>query len=137
MKLFGVLTRAPIRPPKQPGWRLSLEGFHPIAAPVTFGDLREAEDIIRVLESELEDRYGRPLYTPFETGTREIRPKQAYLTKLPADLVEALPSLRAVADQAKGTPISSAAQPAKVSPGELYRRVDEDRPCLRVGAVCA
>lgn len=49
-------------PEKQAGWRLALEGFHRIDDPVTFAQLRESEDIIRVLESELEDRHGTPLY---------------------------------------------------------------------------
>jgi hypothetical protein len=110
-------------PEKQPGWRLALEGFHPVDEPVTFTEIRANEDIIRVLEAELEDRYGRPLYTPFETGQRAIRPKQAYLTKLPADLVDAFPALVRAANSEL---VPSDALPTNGQVGEEYRRPNEE-----------
>lgn len=66
-------------------------------------------------------------YTPFETGQRAIRPKQAYLTKLPADLVEAFPSLSQAADFATATRGPATAPRPSATPGlgEEYRRPDE------------
>ena len=110
----------------QPGWRLNLEGFHPLSRPVTFQDIRQAEDLIRVLESELEDTFGAPLYTPFETGQRAIRPKQAYLTKFPAELVEAFPPLRQAMARSTGGAPTQQAQPSSLLVGEQYRNVNED-----------
>jgi hypothetical protein len=97
------------------------------SAPYTFGDLRDNEEVIRVLEAELEDRYGKPLYAPFETGNRAIRPKQAYLTKLPAELVSLFPQLQQAAEEARSTATPSpVAAVAGILMGEDYRRPDED-----------
>jgi hypothetical protein len=115
--------RTPLR---QPGWRLTLEGFHPLATPVTFDDLQLAESTVRAIELDLSERHGLPLYTPFETGNRAIRPKQAYLTKFPADLVDAFPALREAVQLAlTDSAVLVGPEPADASPGEPYRRVDE------------
>ena len=108
----------------QPGWRLTLEGAHPIDRPVTFAEIRLAEGELRRIEAELIERYGRPLYTPFEMGTRAIRPKQAYLTKLPADFVGTFPRLGAPG----ATPLEGQGTTAldpSADLGESYREVDE------------
>ena len=75
-----------------------------------------------MLESELEDRFGKPLYTRFETGDRPIRPKQAYLTKLPADLVATFSGLESAGDQRPRGSVSVESGVNEI--GEEYRRPD-------------
>ena len=111
-------------PVRQAGWRLTLEGFYPIESSVTLAQIRAGEDIVRRVESRLEAKHGKPLYTPFETGRRAIRPKPAYLTKLPAEIVESFPSLRAAAEIASRSWQNPVAQELKPA-GAGYRRVDE------------
>jgi hypothetical protein len=113
----GVATE----PILQEGWRLALEGFHPIQPAVSLSDIREAETLIRVVEAELAAGFDSPLYTPFEMGDRITRPKQAYLAKLPSAYLDIFPQL------AVETGVAAEAFPVGVDEplGEEYRRPDE------------
>ncbi len=107
----------------QDGWRLALEGYHLLDNPVTFEQIRQHEGEIRSVEQQLSEVFGNPLYTPFEVGNRPIRPKQAYLVKLPKQYLEVFPSLRS-SDYHGGA--KAPVQPATTHElAEPYRRPNE------------
>lgn len=91
----GTVARdAGIRPYERPGWRLGLEAFSRFGTPVTLSDLRSRQDTIQAIRTQLENTYNESLYFPFESiDKRDLRPTQAYLTKLPAGIVRLFPIL--------------------------------------------
>lgn len=82
-------------PDDLPGYRVPLEGYTKLAAPLTLAELRAARtNLVSLIEAGKAN--GRPaLYFPFELSTRrDVRPMQGYAFKLPASFVEAFPQLR-------------------------------------------
>lgn len=97
-----VARNAGIRPYKRDGWRLGLRETQVIEPAVSLSELRTYQDRIQDIRGKLEGTYGKPLYFPFESiSLRDLRPTQAYLTKLPADIVNLIPSLRRAASEAR------------------------------------
>lgn len=104
-----------------PGWRRSLEGYFPLEGGVISLDaIRDREDDIRRIESDLRHRYGRPTYAPFEVGSRPIHPFPAYLTKMPRSLVMLFPGTAAVAEL---DPLDVSPVPSEEH--RTYRRLNE------------
>lgn len=124
--------RGPVEPYPRPAWRRSLEGPFPLAAPVSMEVLREAEEEIRRVERELRDRYGARtrLYFPFQLSDhRPVRAFQGYITKMPRDLLLAIPGLAEVVEIAEATrPTASQTAPRARSAGigAAYRRPNEE-----------
>ena len=88
-----------IHPHERPGRRLSLHGPVRLSQPLGLGRIRE-------LRPQLEDIRGARPYFPFELGSRELRPLQGYVFKLPAAFLELFPELVEV----PRTPVKSAAR---------------------------
>jgi hypothetical protein len=128
-----VAREANVRPYARPGWRYGLVGTQPIDPPVTLDALRERQDDIQLVRERLEARYHRPVYFPFEPpDKRDMRPTQAYLTKLPAEIVTIIPKLAAVAVAARsirnGPSVRAEGDRAQHLPqlGAEYRPADEE-----------
>jgi hypothetical protein len=61
---------------------------------VTLDAIRRSEPDLRRVRDRLEAERGRPLYFPFEIGTRRpLRTAQGYLFKFPSEAVATLPGL--------------------------------------------
>lgn len=78
-----------IRPHERSGLRVSLEGPFRLSRPVNLARIREVQPELVVMRGD------RP-YFPFELGSRETRPMQGYLFKLPAAFVQLFPEFRDV-----------------------------------------
>lgn len=84
-----------IQPYLRPGWRRGIIDFKQIDEPITLKQIRMAEDKIRQVRHDLETKYGDSLYFPFELSPkRELRPGQAYLTKLPKNIIGSIAALQ-------------------------------------------
>jgi hypothetical protein len=122
--------RGPVAPYPRPGWRRSLDGPFPLSQPVTLRDLQAREDDLARIYSELRERVGGSVYFPFQLSrTRPMRGAQAYLTKLPRAVVEAVPELSEAARLAAQTrPLPSEPAPAvdRTVLGISYREQDEE-----------
>jgi hypothetical protein len=71
---------------------------------------------IRERQGELGDIRGERLYFPFELGSRETRPMQGYLFKLPLSFVELFPELAGVPRFERAAASSVAPEPAASEP---------------------
>jgi hypothetical protein len=79
-----------------PGWRIRLANFTRLQSPITLSDLRGIEPTLRAVKGALAASVSGRLYFPFVfSDRRPMRPTQAYLAKMPADLVAVIPSLAA------------------------------------------
>lgn len=93
-----------IQPYTRPGWRLGLDAFQALSTPVTLEDFRSHHSVIQAIRERLETTCHGGLYFPFElSGTRDLRPTQAYITKLPADVVCLFPEMVEAVQQLDGT----------------------------------
>lgn len=81
------------QPIKQSGYLVPLSGFTRLASPVTLAQLRSAKDAMTTLVASEAAAGNRPLYFPFELGSREVRPMQGYAFKLPASFLKLFPQL--------------------------------------------
>ncbi|MDQ5823898.1 MAG: hypothetical protein M3441_06745 [Chloroflexota bacterium] len=125
---------AGVRPYVRPGRRLGLAGSQPLIDPVTLQDLRANQDQILAIRERLERAHRGSLYFPFELSpNRPLRPTQAYLTKLPVDVVRLFAPLSEAAEQAKLTTTNLSTghrirESANVwsSIGVSYRRANEE-----------
>lgn len=81
------------QPVEQPGYRVPISGFTRLARPVTLARLRGAKDAMAKLVKAETTAGNRPLYFPFELGSRDVRPMQGYAFKLPASFLELFPEL--------------------------------------------
>lgn len=92
------------RPPtgEEDAWEVTLEGYRPLASPLTLDRIRALDIELREVRAGLLATYGNsPLYFPFAiSGLRPIRAAQAYLAKFPAALVDAIPELAELAQVA-------------------------------------
>jgi hypothetical protein len=128
-ELGGTVARlAGVRPYLRLGWRLGLEGTQPLIPEVSLEELRDSQTAIQVIHDQLEEQYGRSLYFPFEMSSRrDLRPTQAYLTKLPSAVLALFPVLSALlARDRSGSTINEQAAPYTADIGTLYRFADED-----------
>jgi hypothetical protein len=99
----GTVGRAAGRATRRPGWLHPLVDFTDLEAPVTLERLREIEPSIRLIRDRLATEIAGPLYYPYAlSDKRPLRTTQGYLVKFPADLVDAIPELRAVLDPENG-----------------------------------
>jgi len=75
----------------RPNWVMPLGGVHYLDAPISLAEIEAMRaDVLRVRE-ELEAERGTPSYFPFtKYGAVNLRAAQAYLTKLPRQLVDLL-----------------------------------------------
>ena len=123
---------AGVQPYSRPGWRLGLAGTSPLVPSVDLQVLRNRQEAIQAVRERLEAQHGRPVYFPFEPPEkRDLRPTQAYLTKLPVDLLALFPALTAAAKEAREA--RAAPSPSEKSPasapivlGSEYRDADEE-----------
>jgi hypothetical protein len=116
-----------IRPYKRPGWRLALENFTELDKSVSLEEFRAREDAIEEMASELEKKYGRPVYLPFALSKRRVlRPAQGYLVKMPRELVLTVPTLRVAADRAEEFARVSARLAESSAVGARYRSANEE-----------
>lgn len=83
-----------IVPHLRDGFRLGLNGYVPLAKPVTKEMLVARRDALFAVRAAVE-QFGRPSRFPFiPYGQTDVRALQGYLTKLPKDLLEVLPELK-------------------------------------------
>jgi hypothetical protein len=87
-------------PEELAGYRIPLDQHRTLPQPLTLEALRGAAATVRAIHDELKARVGGPLYFPFELSDRPIRPLQGYAFKLPADFVDAFPTLGELAGPA-------------------------------------
>ena len=87
--------KAGVTPYTRPGWRAELVDFKPVVSHITLAQLREREGEIQAIRAHLKQEYDGTLYLPFELSRkRPLRPLPAYMTKLPAAVVELFPKLK-------------------------------------------
>jgi hypothetical protein len=112
---------AQVVPHARPGWYFGLEQYERLAVPITLEAIREKEDAMQSLTASLRDEVGKPLYFPFELGTkRPVRPMQGYLFKLPVAFLELFGLEVAPATGAATVPV-----PSVPTLGDDYRPADE------------
>lgn len=70
-----------------------LHGPFYLDEPLQLAEIRALRPKIAEVLATLETKYGKPLYLPFQLRSDGLRAAQGYLTKMPADLVTALPGL--------------------------------------------
>jgi len=76
---------AGIQPHARLGWYLGLEEFTWLSHPIALESVRERVSVLKNMTTSLRERYGDPLYFPFEIADRPLRPMQGYLFKLPKE----------------------------------------------------
>lgn len=75
----------------RPHWVVPLEGYTQLARPITRSEVESIHADVVGLEEELAEIYPRFKYYPFQDyRPNEIRANQAYLTKMPVDLLRLL-----------------------------------------------
>lgn len=123
---------AGVTPYRRPGWRRGLSGGTSLPQPVELATLRNHEQAIRQVYANLSSGIRGSLYFPFElSNSRPLRPTQAYITKLPAALVNLFPTLVASIPSTIGNTSTSAAsnsstiQTTTQSVGTCYRPANE------------
>jgi len=91
----GTVARlAGVQPYIRPGWRLGLDAFQKLNAPLSLTELRSKQGMIQEVRERLQETHTSHLYFPFESlARRDLRPTQAYITKLPAAVVGLFPVL--------------------------------------------
>lgn len=128
----GTRGRARGGPTKGPSWIMQCGGFNPFADAITIEVVRAHEPAVRAVWDVLRTEVAGPLYFPFTFyASGGLRAAQAYLTKFPRALVEALPPLAAFLrdSSAQAVPV-----PAKQSEGAVNVAVGTSRvqdPVLR------
>jgi len=81
----------------RPAWQVPLDKYRDLASPVTLDYLRELEPRLSAVSEELADTIDGPLYLPFAfSDKRPLRTAQAYLAKLPVEIITAIPELQEV-----------------------------------------
>jgi hypothetical protein len=81
--------------PKILCWRVPLGGPRRFKRPITSDSLLPLLDQLMDTRDQLEDTYGKPVYFPFIRYRRaELRARQGYLTKFPAELFDLIPGIR-------------------------------------------
>ncbi len=101
---LGTASRD-VAPSLQPHWFAGLHGPFPLDTWVTRGDLQDHEGRIAEVKAGYEDRFGKPIYSPFQLRSDGLRIAQGYLFKLPASLLPAFPSLQAAGELAEQLPV--------------------------------
>lgn len=83
-----------IKPHSRPGWYVGLENFTLLSEPVSLESVRANRDALTRAVSALKRNISGPLYFPFElSDSRDVRPMQGYLFKLPQSVVSLFPSV--------------------------------------------
>lgn len=127
----GTTARdARVTPYRRAGWRRGLSGGSHLSNAVGLSELRSREPDIRQIYADLSSRITGSLYFPFElSNKRPLRPTQAYITKLPASLVNLFPALVASLSSSVGNPLSTSTitttQPGIQRVGTSYRPANE------------
>jgi hypothetical protein len=115
-----------VAPYSRAGWRRGLQHFTTLQSPVPLAAVRALEDQVMALAASLRAAHGRPTYFPFVPYSGQgLRTAQAYMTKLPATLVEllGLPAparLPLLLDELRPVPAAS------TELGAPYRPADEE-----------
>lgn len=121
---------SPVAPYPREGLWYGLHGPFPLDDPLTLTELRDGESLIAKVHADLERTHGKPLYFPFQLRGDGLRAAQGYLTKMPVVLVDALPKLPDLLDDA---PVSFPVPPyglgrpstgAGLQPGEHFSSAD-------------
>jgi hypothetical protein len=111
---------AGIKPHPRPGWYVGIEDYRPLREPVTLEQMRAASAVLESGVASLRSQVGDPLYFPLELSrSRQLRPMQGYMFKLPRFFVELFPALTA---ELRGHVGRGAVRPIYSS---AYRRADE------------
>ncbi|MEV4544542.1 protein NO VEIN domain-containing protein [Micromonospora echinaurantiaca] len=105
-----------------------MTGYTPLPAPVDQTAFQQAEAALRQIKQKLDETYQGPLYFPFAFyANRPVRVMQAYLVKLPAAILEAVPELADVPRfrpsrlvRSTPRPASGAVQKAEARSGSGY-----------------
>jgi hypothetical protein len=84
---------APVEPYPREGLWHGLHGPFYLDEPLTLTEVRSLESPVVDVLAELEAKHGKPLYFPFQHRTDGLRAAQGYLMKMPLDLVDVLPRL--------------------------------------------
>lgn len=118
------------KPYLRPGWRRGLDGPYWLNTYLTLQDIRQAQESLQLLRDTLVEKFGTPLYFPFELSKkRDLRPTQFYITKIPFELLQLFPSLYEVAqiaDDSNPTPIVPYPMITAQELGYDYRNAAED-----------
>jgi len=87
------------KPTELPGYKVPLEDYTELGAPLPLAALRAAKSDLVALVATLPPG---PKYFPFELSDRPVRPLQGYAFKLPAAFVQAFPALQLFSPAHKG-----------------------------------
>jgi hypothetical protein len=116
----------PVPPYPRPGLWHGLHGPFPLPEPLTREELRDAEAEIREIRDAVAAANPGSLYYPFQLRKDGLRAAQGYLSKMPAELVAALPKLAAVAADAAPPPEVPTAGTPLADLGADYVPADEE-----------
>lgn len=94
---------APVEPYAREGLWHGLHGPFCLDEPLNLAEIRSLEASVIDVLAKLEAKHGKPLYFPFQLRTDGLRAAQGYLMKMPLDLVDALPKLPDLLDDATAT----------------------------------
>jgi len=98
----GTVGRARGVPTRGPSWLMPLDDYDDLPQPIGQDRLRTLATEVRKTRDGLADRFGASLYFPFAlSDKRPLRTAQGYLTKFPAQLVNVIPELSAIFDEAE------------------------------------
>lgn len=118
----------PVPPYPRKGLWHGLHGPFRLDDPLTLGELRQHESLIARVVAKLNGSHGKPLYLPFQLRGDGLRAAQGYLTKMPAELIEVLPKLPHLLDDAPAAFPPPRAIPTGTDPGQIYNRASIAAP---------
>lgn len=106
-------------------WSVSLNQFAILEVPITIGHLRAKVAEVSAVAESLLQTFGAPTYFPFSypKSKQLMLPKDGYMTKFPASLVDLFPSLRAHLGRHSVDPEPSSS--AGFEPNPIVRRALE------------
>ena len=114
--------RGPVEPYWRPGFRIGLEGPYDLPEPVTLDRLRKLESAVAGVRDDLNANVRGTTYFPFAIRKDGLRGTQAYLTKFPRALFDAIPELRDLPAAVNAT----APQPGNPAPSASATQLGED-----------
>lgn len=92
-------------------WVVALKDFAPLRVPVYLSRVRALEQELTAIRDRLAQRYGDPLYLPFQYRSDGLRLMSNYFAKLPADAVVVLFDSTELAEQAAEPPAAEEGAP--------------------------
>lgn len=116
----------PVEPYPRDGLWHGLHGPFALDEPLTLEEIRAAEDTVRQVRDAVNGVHPGSIYFPFQMRGDGVRAAQGYLSKMPAEFVEAFDKLASVAAQAAPPPQVPTVGPSVADLGADYTPADEE-----------